>query len=120
MGEDNAAGYRAALRSREAHEQFVEADTAKLLLAAPETLVQALHSILCPVDAAVLATDFANFAVRSVREGIGERRDGLLDDDIAHTTPYCGRGRFAVSLTPPKAGKPIDSSANDSRPKTTS
>jgi hypothetical protein len=37
-----------------------------------------------PVDAAVLTTDFARFVLRSVREGIGESRDGMIDDDIAH------------------------------------
>jgi pimeloyl-ACP methyl ester carboxylesterase len=60
----------------------------ELLRASPETLLQALHSALCPVDAEVLTTDFANFVVRSVREGIGERRDGVVDDEIAFMTPW--------------------------------
>lgn len=71
----------AALKSREACEQFVEADASDLLRATPETLVQALHSLLCPADAAVLTTDFANFVLHSVREGLGERRDGWVDDE---------------------------------------
>ena len=88
MGEDNVAETRAALKSREAHEQSVEASAAKLLGATPETLVQALRSLLCPADAAVLTTDFAKFALRSVREGIGKSRDGVIEDDIAHLTPW--------------------------------
>ncbi len=88
MGEDNVADTRAALKSREAHEQSAEANAAKLLRATPETLVQALHSLLCSVDAAVLTTDFADFALRSVREGIGKRRDGVIEDDIAHLKPW--------------------------------
>jgi len=88
MGEDNVADTRAALKSREAHKQAVEASAAKLLGATPETLVQAIHSLLCPVDAAVLTTDFASFVLRSVREGIGESRDGIIEDDIAHLTPW--------------------------------
>ncbi|SPE50246.1 Alpha/beta hydrolase fold protein [Verrucomicrobia bacterium] len=88
MGEDNVADTRAALESPEAHEKAVEASAARLLNATPETLVPALRSLLCPADAAVLTTDFADFVIRSVREGIGERRDGIIDDDIAHLTPW--------------------------------
>jgi pimeloyl-ACP methyl ester carboxylesterase len=88
MGEPNIAETLAALKSREAREQLAEADASELLRADPETLVQAWHLLLCPVDAAVLTTDFANFALRSIREGIGERRDGVVDDDIAFTTPW--------------------------------
>jgi pimeloyl-ACP methyl ester carboxylesterase len=86
MGETNVALGQAALKSREACEQCVEAD--ELLRATPETLVQALHSLLCPADAAVSATDFANFVVRSVREGLGESRDGWIDDEIAFVKPW--------------------------------
>jgi pimeloyl-ACP methyl ester carboxylesterase len=88
MGEDNVASTRAALESREACERVVEAQASELLRADRETLVQALHSLLCPVDAAVLTTDFADFVLRSVREGIGERRDGDVDDEIAFVTPW--------------------------------
>jgi pimeloyl-ACP methyl ester carboxylesterase len=88
MGEDNIADTRAALKSREAHKQSAEANTAKLLAATPETLVEALRSLLCPADAAVLTTDFADFALRSVRDGIGQTRDGVIEDDIAHLTPW--------------------------------
>jgi pimeloyl-ACP methyl ester carboxylesterase len=88
MGESNVAETLAALKSREACEQLVEAEASELLRADPETLVQAFHSLLCPVDAAVLTHDFANFVLRSVREGCKETRDGWLDDDIAHITPW--------------------------------
>jgi pimeloyl-ACP methyl ester carboxylesterase len=88
MGESNVALVHAALKSREACEQLVEAEAAELLGADPATLVQAFHSLLCTADAAVLTQDFANFVLRSVREGIGERRDGYIDDEIAFTTPW--------------------------------
>lgn len=88
MGENNVAETMAALKSREACEQFVEADASELLRATPETIVQAFHSLLCPVDAAELTTGFANFVLRSVREGIGDRRDGVVDDDLAFIRPW--------------------------------
>ena len=50
--------------------------------------MQAFHSLLSPVDAAVLIRGFADFVLRSVREGIGERRDGWVDDAMAFITPW--------------------------------
>jgi pimeloyl-ACP methyl ester carboxylesterase len=88
MGADNVADFKAALDGGETHRQAVEASARKLLQADLEPLVQALHSLLSPVDAAVLTTDFANFLLRSVREGVGESRDGMIDDDIAHIAPW--------------------------------
>jgi len=88
MYESNVADSRAALKSREACEQSVEASLSALLRATPETLRQALRSALCPADAEVLTTDFAHFVFRSVREGIRERRDGVVDDEIAFMAPW--------------------------------
>jgi pimeloyl-ACP methyl ester carboxylesterase len=88
MGADNVADFKAALKGGETHRQAVEASASKLLRADLETLVQAFHSLLCPPDAAVLTTDFAKFVLRSVHEGIGETRDGIIDDDIAHISPW--------------------------------
>ena len=88
MGESNVAEFKAALAGREACQEFVEIEASELLRADAETMKQAFHSLLCPVDAAVLTTDFANFVVRSVREGIGETRTGWVDDEMAFIKPW--------------------------------
>jgi pimeloyl-ACP methyl ester carboxylesterase len=83
MGETNILETLAALESREACERVIEAEMTELLRATPEVLMQTWHSLLSPIDAAVLTTDFADFALRSIREGMSEKRDGLVDDDMA-------------------------------------
>lgn len=88
MGESNVALMRGALKGREACEQFVEGEAADLLRATPENVIDAFQSNLCPVDAAVLTTGFANFVIRSVHEGIGERRSGWVEDEMAFTKPW--------------------------------
>jgi pimeloyl-ACP methyl ester carboxylesterase len=88
MGEENIAEFGAALEGRDALEQFVEAATPGAVSAYSEALVQALRSLLSPVDVAMLTEGIANYLISSTREGIKERRDGWVDDDIAFTTPW--------------------------------
>src|SRR5277367_4350706 len=83
MGESNVAEGRAALQGREALTQVVEATAGELLRATPETVERGFRSLLCPPDAEALTTDFAEFVVQTVQEGIGERRDGFIDDELA-------------------------------------
>lgn len=88
MGDENIAEFGAALDGREALEQFIEAATPGALNAEPRSLIQGLRSLLSPVDVAVLTEGIADYLINSTREGIKERRDGWVDDDIAFITPW--------------------------------
>jgi len=88
MGEDNVEEFKAALDGRDALEPFIEAQVPGLLNSDPKSLVQALRTLLSPVDAAVLTEDFASFMINNISEGIKTRREGWIEDDIAFTMPW--------------------------------
>jgi pimeloyl-ACP methyl ester carboxylesterase len=87
MGEDNIHEFGAALKGREAIQQLTEAVTPGLLDTRPADLVQALQSLLSPVDAAAITEDLAAYLLATMIEGIKAMPDGWIDDDLAFVTP---------------------------------
>jgi pimeloyl-ACP methyl ester carboxylesterase len=88
MGEDNVTELSAALRGADALAPVLEAMAAEMLDAEPEDLFAALASLIGPPDAAVLTGELAEELLAGIRVGIGERRDGWLDDDLAFARPW--------------------------------
>jgi pimeloyl-ACP methyl ester carboxylesterase len=88
MGEDNVREFTAALAGPEALAPVVEGFAAEVLAAGPDDVVAALRSLLSPPDVAVLTGEMAEDMVSSLHAGVGERRDGWVDDDLAFAKPW--------------------------------
>jgi pimeloyl-ACP methyl ester carboxylesterase len=88
MGEDNIAEFGAAIKGREALQAYTEAAGAGLLGADLAGLLSGFRSLLSEVDAAVLTDEFGAYLLSAVREGISDRKDGWIDDDLAFFAPW--------------------------------
>lgn len=88
MGEDNITEFNKAFEGRDALQGYVEASTPGMLEVEPEALVQSFRTLVSPVDSAALTGEFAAHLLDSMRQGIGERRDGWVDDDLAFIKPW--------------------------------
>ncbi len=83
MGESNIDGFDAAVNGRGELEKLIEAETPGILSADPEALLDGLKSLLSPVDSEVLSGDFVFELINNMIEGIRNKRDGWIDDDLS-------------------------------------
>ena len=88
MGQDNLEEFAAALGGREALEPFLQEQAKSILAAGPEELVDALRSLLSPVDVAALTGEFAEYLVAATHRGIGASIEGWIEDDFAFVAPW--------------------------------
>lgn len=98
MGQDNIDEFGSALEGEKALRAFLIAASAQLVAAGPDTLAEAMQSLLPAVDAAVLTGDLAAFLHAHMSRGQRNGVDGWLDDDLAFTRPW---GFDPASITVP-------------------
>jgi pimeloyl-ACP methyl ester carboxylesterase len=88
MGEENVAEFAAALEGPSVLAPFLERLAGEMLAGGAEEVKAALSTVLSEPDRAVVTGELAEDLVATLREGIRERRDGWLDDDLAFTRPW--------------------------------
>ena len=88
MGEDNVRELGAAVAGPDALAPLLEAYMEQIGGAEPDELADELKSLLSPPDVAVVNAGLAEELLASIRVGVGERRHGWLDDDLAFVKPW--------------------------------
>ena len=88
MGEDNIQEFTAALAGAETLEPLLRGLADEMLGAYPETIAEALRSLLSAADEAALTGELAAFFVESTHLGLSEGVEGWLDDDLAFAKPW--------------------------------
>ncbi len=88
MGEDNVEGIQLMLRDPDAAREKCAKDRDEMLGVTAEGVIEALESLLSPVDAAVLQGDFAAYFAESMHAGLEPGHEGWHEDDVAHMAPW--------------------------------
>jgi pimeloyl-ACP methyl ester carboxylesterase len=88
MGEQNVTEFTAVVEGGEAHAVNHERDVREMLAATPQSIVDALRTLLGPSDLDALTGDYAEFLVESTRVGIAPQDGGWFDDDLVFVNPW--------------------------------
>ena len=88
MGEDNIAEFGAALESPEALESFLSGAAESLRDVTADQVVEAMLSLLPPVDQAYLTGERAEEMAAELRWSLAQGIWGWFDDDVAFTLPW--------------------------------
>jgi pimeloyl-ACP methyl ester carboxylesterase len=88
MGQDNLDEFGAVLEGEEALRPYLLEQRDAMLGGDPGALAEALLSLLCPPDRAVLTGEVARFFHDQIQAGIVGGIDGWLDDDFVFAKPW--------------------------------
>jgi pimeloyl-ACP methyl ester carboxylesterase len=88
MGQDNVEEFGAALEGEAVLRPWIEAQLPALRSADRDTVVDAMATLLPPVDLAALTGEFAQDTVTSFARGLATSPDGWIDDDFAFTQAW--------------------------------
>lgn len=83
MGEDNVVEFTAADRGRETLEPLVAAMAKEMSGADSAAVVEAMRSVLSPVDEALLTGEIGHFLTANMAEAVRSGTAGWVDDDLA-------------------------------------
>src|SRR5579872_3128344 len=87
MGEANLEEFDLVLRGEAALRPFVEDEREGLLRASPESLRQAMETLLGDADRAALTGSLAAWLHGSIVDGLRQTADGWIHDDFAFAAP---------------------------------
>ena len=87
MGQGNIDEFGAAQESRDALVQFTARERGELR-GGSAAMVEAIRTLVSPVDAEALTGELGEYMLASIRGAIGESVDGWVEDDLAFLAPW--------------------------------
>ena len=88
MGEDNVREFSMAIDDHEGLVSYMHVYEEAVAVATPHAVIEALHTLLSPVDVAALSGELGTFFVANGQEALAEGIDGWFDDDLAFVRPW--------------------------------
>ncbi len=88
MGEDNVQEFSAVLEGPAAGRALLEQMRPAILASDPQATVEAMQTLLSPVDAAAFTGEIAAELSASMAIGLADGVDGWLDDDLAFMSDW--------------------------------
>jgi pimeloyl-ACP methyl ester carboxylesterase len=88
MGQDNLDEFAAALAGRNELEPFCRRLADGMIATDPDSLVEALRSLMSAPDAAVVTGEFGEFLIDATRRAVSESIEGWVEDDFAFVNSW--------------------------------
>jgi pimeloyl-ACP methyl ester carboxylesterase len=88
MGEANVVEFSKAREGREALEPYLREEASGIVGATPAEIVEAMRSLLSPVDQGALGGGLGDYFAENFRVALGPGVEGWVEDDLAFVAPW--------------------------------